>query len=163
VQPFVNRIRTWGGLGQFRSSVLAHAYLTKKGEILQPWKLIEQDRVPSQHAEQLLLLHCVAAACGGVLAAYASEYRALQPLLGDQASSPTPTRGILRGSEIGPDLRPLAKEANRALAALGVPLDSWVFAEFRMASGVSEVEQRVLKRSWWRRALRRVGTWLQGI
>ena len=132
VMPYVDRIRVWPGLGQFRNSALAHPYLTKKGEIVQPWTLIEKERAPGHHAEQILLLDCAILTCAGVLATFDQEYADLQPILGRESPETTvPSKGITLGADIHSEMDPLNTAVNKALEQLGVPLDSWVFSEFK--------------------------------
>ena len=129
--PFVDRIKVWHGLAEFRNSALEHPYLTRKGEFIQPGTLIETERAPGHYAEQILLVDCSILACAGILAAYDQEYAGLQPILGSQSPGTMPSKGIMLGPDIHNQLDQLTTAVNKGLEQLGVPPDSWIFSEFK--------------------------------
>lgn len=134
VSPLTKRIAVWKGFDDFRNTALVHAYLTKTGKLVGPWYLLANHRVPTYHAEVVLLLHCVNYAVAGVLAAFQSEYQALGPSL--KASLPVPDAGpgISLGTEIMPALRTVLRDVDNRLQKMGVPAANPVFAEFREAT-----------------------------
>lgn len=131
VSPLIKRIQVWKGLDAFRNTTLAHPYTTKEGRLVGPWYLMSAHKVPTYHAEIILLLQCTMFAVAGTLAAFYEEYRALGPSFRSETPVPDKGPGIQLGTDIDPTLRPLLEEVDAALRGLGVPSKNPVFAEFR--------------------------------
>lgn len=134
VGPLTKRIDVWKGFDDFRNTALVHAYLTKSGKLVGPWYLLAKHRVPTYHAEVILLLHCVNFAVAGVLAAFQSEYKALGPALRSNFPEPDSGPGISLGTDISPALKAILPEVDKRLQNIGVPASNPVFAEFRAAT-----------------------------
>jgi hypothetical protein len=130
IQCYVDRIRIWKGLEQFRNTALAHPYLTKDKKLIGPWELIANEKAPSYHAESVLLLQIVSFAVLCILSGYPEEYREIKPTLAAPAPLTTAGPGITRGTEINPVLSHLAGIAETKMTALGVTIPDDIAAEF---------------------------------
>lgn len=156
VTPIVDRIKVWPALVQFRNSVLAHPYLTKSGQLVDPMLLIRDGKAPTFHAEALLLLHCVNLSVLGILQSFYTEYRPLQPLLVSDDAHPGPGPGISRGPEIVGALRSINLEADARLAKIGVVVSGPLAVEFALSIN----PERFDKPGRARRLVRQLRTWL---
>jgi hypothetical protein len=137
VQPYIDRIRVWKGLEQFRNGTLAHAYLTKEGgQLIGPWDLLAAHKAPSYHAECLLLLQCAKWAALAVLCSFAAEYVPLRPILRSAAPAPSRGPGIANGKEIDVETRRLAIEVDERLSRIGIMVGGTVAQEFVEAEGI---------------------------
>ena len=134
VSPLSRRIDVWDGLTEFRNTALAHPYETKGKKLVGPWYLMTQHRVPTYHAEVILLLHCVNLIVAAVLATFATEYAALGPSLRTELPVPEAGPGIKSGDQIHPALNELTERVIAAMNAEGIPIDSAVYEEFRSAT-----------------------------
>ena len=134
VAPITRRLEVWTGLTEFRNTTLAHPYETKDGKLVGPWFLMSQHRVPTFHAEAILLLHCVNLAVATVLAVFGAQYAPLGPSLRSSFPSPEAGPGITRGEDVQPAVDSLTEELGQRLIADGLPTASPVYAEFREAT-----------------------------
>jgi hypothetical protein len=131
VAPLVRRVNVWTGLEDFRNTTLAHPYTDRSGRLVGPWFLMETHRVPTYHAEILVLLNCLMFAVAGTLAAFFDEYRALGPSFRSGRPIPDSGPGIELGTEIDSSVKSLLVDVDQSLQRLGVPAKNPVFAEFR--------------------------------
>jgi hypothetical protein len=135
LQPYVDRIRVWKGLEQFRNTALAHPYLTKDKRLIGPWQLIASEKAPSYHAESLLLLHIVHFVVLTILCAFPKEYDSIRAHLAAPEALTTAGPGIKLGTEIRAELENLAMAADSKVSALGVQITGPTVAEFAAAMG----------------------------
>ncbi len=131
VSPAVRRItKTWPKIRDYRNWAIAHPYsIRDQPEITPPWKLLEAEVGPVQHAEILVLLDCVRFAAAGVLAYFGDLYRKLAPTL-QVPPSPPERRGASDGVSAQAEREDLAKELDQKLQEIGVSLRDSVFKEF---------------------------------
>ncbi len=128
---YVDRIRSWPGLEQYRNWIIAHRYqIGNEPEFVPPWAVINTGRVPSHAAEWFLLLECVRFAVAGVLAYYGDIIRSLDPVM-DPGPDPPTERGVSDGSQAQAERIALANEGDNRLKELGVNLRDSVFERFK--------------------------------
>ena len=128
---YVDRIRIWPGLEQYRNWIIAHGYrIGSNPELVLPWTVINTGRVPSHAAEWLLLLECGRFAVAGVLAYYGDILRVLNPVL-DPGPDPEIEQGVQDGAAAQAARIEMATEGNRRLEELGVDLHDPVFQRFK--------------------------------
>jgi hypothetical protein len=133
LSPLIDRILVWDGLREYRNTILAHAYLGKRGELVDPWHLHDAHRVPTYHAEIILLMHLVHLAVCAIMVAFEEVYWPLRPLLASGLPTPDPGPGIQAGTEISKSLQELAPEIDKRLAEIGVVVTGRVAKEFKSA------------------------------
>lgn len=133
IQPFIDRIDVWPELRTFRNTTLAHAYLDKNGRLLPPTALLRSGKVPSYHAEMILLLRLVVFVAAAVLQVFEEDYAPIDALTRDPVGLPPIDKGpgVAQGAEVDPALTPILEEVDRRCEAeLGRRLDGRVFQTF---------------------------------
>lgn len=132
LSPAVRRItKTWPKIKSYRNWAIAHPYsIRDEPHITPPWKLLEAEVGPFQHAEIMVLLDCVRFATAGTLAYYGDIYRKLSSTF-DAGEEPETTRGVLDGAEAEAERRRLAAEIDERLEKVGVNMRDTVFKEYR--------------------------------
>ncbi len=133
ITPLIDRMLVWDGLREYRNTIIAHSYLDKKDQPVEPWDLLQQNKVPTYHAEIILLLQIVHMATCATLMVFSKEYLAITPLFTSRRPPPTASPGIALGAEIAPTLAPLATAVTVNLVSSGVPWVPLIAAEFKNA------------------------------
>ena len=133
VQPLIDRLLVWEGLRDYRNTIIAHSYLDKKDNLIGPWDLIEQRKVPTYHAEVAALLHVVILATAGILMVFSKEYLPITPALAQGRGDPEPGPGISLGTDVDGVIRPLAEAVGKNLEEAGVKFVPFIANEFRIS------------------------------
>lgn len=133
VQPFIDRIDVWPELRTFRNTTLAHAYLDKNKKLLPPTALIRAGKVPSYHAEIVLLLRLVVFTSAAVLQVFEDDYAPIDALTRDGPGKVPIDKGpgVDAGTDVDPALTPILAEVDRRCESqFGARLDGRVFRTF---------------------------------
>jgi hypothetical protein len=74
--PAIKRIRSWTGLWQIRSALLAHGGRDKHGKPAWAWDVFSRHNGPTTYAEPILLAQCALLATNEALRRHQAEYQA---------------------------------------------------------------------------------------
>lgn len=130
--PLVRRMMAWGGLADFRNTTLAHAYLNTKGQLVLPGAQIRTGRVPTYHAEAILLLYLIPLAALVMHSAFEAAFMAVEPLLRQGFDDDAPVgQGITDGEEIFPELGRLSQEVDAKLNERGLSISPILREHFK--------------------------------